>query len=125
MLTREEYEKTLIRMFDSVRTNDEDKGDKSCRGVACEKCPCKDLGDCSIYDAFEAIEIVEKWGKEHPIMTMEDKFVEVFGHKPIHEKYENCCCPASLGYKVGCGLKTCEECSKNFWKSEYKAPKRK
>ena len=120
MLTREEYEKTLVRMFDNIR-GEKYRGDKSCEGVNCADCPFNDE-DCYMSNAFEAIEIVEKWGKEHPVTTMEDKFIEVFGRKPIDEK--GCyCCPSNLGYKLAC-YPSCRECTNKFWKSEYVPPKK-
>lgn len=69
-MTREKYQKTLIRMLDSVRDN-KDKGKTSCSGVACRNCPihghCGSSNDEDIYNLYDVIEIVENWGKEHPI----------------------------------------------------------
>ena len=54
-MTKEEYKENLIRMWDSLRI---------------------------MSNAYEAIEIVENWAKEHPVKTNMDKFEEVFGFRP-------------------------------------------
>ena len=60
-MTKEEYKRELIRMWDSLRT--ENKGEYSCYGVDCDFCP---LGRrCDRIFSFEMIEAVEKWSKEH------------------------------------------------------------
>ena len=71
MMTESEYKKTLVRMFDSLRTRH--KGNENCVGIECISCPfyrksC-DVGDALFraYEVIEIIEMVEKWGKEHPI----------------------------------------------------------
>ena len=70
LMTKEKYWKTLVRMFDSIR-NDKDKGKTSCSGVACRDCPihehCGSSDDESVYHLYDVIEIVENWGKEHPV----------------------------------------------------------
>lgn len=64
MISKEEYKKTYIRMMDSIRNNH--KGSPSCEGVPdCDICPLKDACH-GIINAPEFIEVVEKWGKEHP-----------------------------------------------------------
>lgn len=64
MMTKEEYKRELIRMWDSIRT--EYIGRDTCKGVLCKQCRFRDLKNCaSIVNAFEAIEIVERWSKEH------------------------------------------------------------
>lgn len=83
MLTREEYKKTYIRMMDSNRIYC--KGSHSCDGVSCGKCPLHSLceeTESDSFHSFEIIEAVEQWGKDHPVTTNGDKFMEVFGIKP-------------------------------------------
>lgn len=69
MLTKEEYKRELIRMWDSVR-GDEYKGKDNCNNVSCEYCIldyfCNGADGKFEYDAFEVIEEVEKWSNEHP-----------------------------------------------------------
>lgn len=65
MMDKETYKKELVRMWDSIRTKY--VGRDSCIGVKCEECPLHGNGKrCNgIKSAFEAIETVEKWSKEH------------------------------------------------------------
>lgn len=115
MLSREEYEDGVIRMYDSIRSSMH-KGKEDCEGVSCVDCPLNGVCDDAA-NAFDMIEVVEKWVKKHPIVTNADKFKEVFGldMAPIHS------CVSS---------KSCEDCeytydgkcavSKLFWNAEYK-----
>lgn len=127
MLTKEEYEKTFIRMMDSVRT--ECKGDFSCYGVRCvTTCPISNVCHAgSILNrprAFDLIEAVEQWGKAHPFVTNAYKFKEVFGVEPRHPDGMYICpifyvdkCPQSITV-------TCTECRAGFWEAEYREPKK-
>lgn len=124
-MTKEEYKKNLIRMFDSIR--DEFKGEENCAGVDCgNNCPffMKVCGFGQIkFHVYEAIETVENWAKEHPIKTNAEKFKEVFGIEPETQacviphirKCENC------EYYIPDG----EECEvqAKFWNAEYKQTK--
>lgn len=70
MMTKEEYKKEIIRMWDSVR-DDKFKGRNNCEGVICSECQFCDINDndndCyEPINAVEMIEAVEKWSKEHP-----------------------------------------------------------
>lgn len=71
MMTKEEYEKEIVRMWDMKR-GDEDKGKDICDGVFCEDCPLSEInndgrdGCMEPMKVFEIIKIVEKWSKEHP-----------------------------------------------------------
>jgi hypothetical protein len=67
MITKEEYQKTLIRIWDSVR-DDNHKGEGSCAGVICKTCPIE-FGCGTVMSYYDVVEFVEKWGKEHPIKT--------------------------------------------------------
>lgn len=75
MLTKEKYQKELVRMWDSLRI-DIFKGRTSCDGVRCDKCPLK--GCCRTIDSFETIDRVEKWSKEHPQKVKKERFFESF-----------------------------------------------
>lgn len=125
MITKEEYEKTFIRMMDSVRTDN--KGEFNCSGISwCTNCPIIKIcrGGITAQKAFELIEFVEKWGKEHPIVTYADKFKEVFGREPRRGDgvYE---CPSFCVGKCPRSDIRCCDCSKEFWNSEYKEPEKK
>ena len=132
-MTREEYEKTYVRMMDSLR-GDIHKGDRGCNGVDCKNCPLGPICDTyetsnsSTFKAAQYIEIVEKWGKEHPIVTNADKFKEVFGREPKKKSGDynsgDYICPRYFNVVSDqCPDTSCERCTKGFWESEYVAPK--
>ena len=126
MITKEEFKKTYIRMMDSVRGNHY-KGSKTCNGIECEDCPlskfCNDDSSSRNYRVFDLIEMVEKWGKEHPIITRADKYKEVFGVEP---KYlgGSFICPGIPRDQDYCDSHTCEECKSNYWNAEYIEPEK-
>ena len=125
-MTREEYEKMYVRMMDSMR-DDAFKGSNSCTGVECDKCPIRHIciDDSLSFNAFAIMEVVEKWGKEHPVTTNADKFEEVFGYKPNDPRYSNYPCPNGMGADFhGCSSKTCAQCKIDYWESEYVTPKK-
>lgn len=92
----------------------------------CEKCKLhyKYNSKGKICDAFEreypkeAIQIVEDWAKENPIVTNKDKFYEVmkgiFGLKEIKSR-----CTYNLPTIMCSNFPNCIECKKH-WDSEYK-----
>lgn len=72
----------------------------------------------------EAIAIVQKWGEEHPVKTLTDKFFEVFPNAPkrIAEFGFPEICPSALGYKTTeCygSNRNCRKC----WSQPYIEPK--
>ena len=66
MMNKETYKREIVRMWDSLRS--EHKGEERCEGVLCEDCPLHYLscGGSKSINAYEMIETVEKWSKEHP-----------------------------------------------------------
>ena len=72
MITKEEYKKEIVRMWDSIRDDkykgyyDYDSAICECSGVrCCEECALYGVDCGSSTNAFEMIEAVEKWSKEH------------------------------------------------------------
>lgn len=64
MMTEEEYAKTLIEMWDSLRT--EHKGKHGCIDVPCACCPLRKFVGCNhAQDIFDIYNTVERWAKEH------------------------------------------------------------
>ena len=125
-----EYQKNLVRMWDSLRTENEYKGSHNCCPILCKQCPLNEVA-CSgdgithtIFNAEKAIEIVNSWAKEHPFDTMAEKYEGVFGIKPIDKK-GNYICPHNVGFlDVPCEDNySCESCSSKFWNSEYREPR--
>lgn len=121
MLSKEEYKKNLIRMFDSIR--DEFKGEENCAGVGCGSCPFYEEV-CSIgqvkFHVYEAIEVVEKWAKENPIKTNADKFKEMFGvDAPMNRCIQNdVFCADCEYYELGSEPTGCKA-NERFWNAEY------
>ena len=62
MIDKETYKKELKRMFDSLSGGN--KSTDRC-GIKCSQCPLKKICNNNIY-AFDIIEAVENWSKEHP-----------------------------------------------------------
>lgn len=90
MMNKEEYKKELVRMWDSLRTDSENKGYYGCADVSCKKCPLHGIRCSKPINAFKMIEIVEKWAKENPpkqfkISNIEYEFLRMF----IYPSYEN------------------------------------
>lgn len=118
-MTKEEFQRDLIRMFDSLRNKC--KGEKNCRGINCRDCPfgikvCN--ADIEMFHAHEAIEIVENWAKEHPIVTNADKFREVFGFDmTICWDNEFPCNECQF-----CDIDGTCNSKEKFWNAEYKEP---
>lgn len=133
MLTKEEYKRIAIRIFDSIRYDSNYLGSNSCDGVHCEKCPFESDCDCNCFtfkngldNVFNTFAILEQWNKEHPIVTYEDKYVETFGVRPVNEDGEYLC-PSIAGFANivdgDCSSLFCDDCCEKFWKSKYIPPK--
>lgn len=81
----------------------------------CERCPAKTRDKCPRYTLSEelvpemAVEVVEKWSKEHPRKTRLQDFMEKFPNAPLrNSQYPNNITPFMLGY---CNGRTnCNEC---------------
>lgn len=119
MLSKEEYQRNLIRMLDGLRV-DEYKGATNCVGIACGDCPLYKKA-CGPFYVFEALELVEKWAKEHQILTNADKFKEVFG---IDIETQACvnpkgtCSDCKYAYEDDCYV------SDRFWYAKYVEPRK-
>ena len=86
MMTKEEYKKTLIRMWDSVREG-YTKGKYNCDSVKCEKCPIESMcgSGVNMRNVYEIIEFVEKWAKEHPIETNGSRFLKNYPKAVVYK----------------------------------------
>ena len=96
----------------------------------CEACPANADGfdDCRIdhmhdIDAENAVNIVEKWAKEHPKKTRQRVFLEQWPEAEI-DKFgclEICPKHVSADYRsryVNCTNRVCGGCSREFWMQE-------
>lgn len=83
MMDKEEYKREVVRMFNSLR-DDRLKEDDDCSGVqCCEQCALYGIDCGNSTKAFEMIEAVEKWSKEHPepkykVSKMEYDILDMF-----------------------------------------------
>ena len=88
-------------------------------------------GDVCIYymaqHPQEVVEIVERWGKEHPRKTRQSEFLKMFPNAQIFEgvlKIEPCELIDSKLNSEEChsydefGLSGCYECRKKYWLEE-------
>ena len=115
MISKEEYKKTLIRMWDSVR-EDNYKGKNDCSGVECNECPitsmCVDYME-NINNAYNIIEFVEKWAKEHPIETNGSRFLKNYPKVWVFDVDNE----SGLVY-INLGEVNCIPFPKTWWESE-------
>lgn len=67
----------------------------------------------------EAVAIVEKWAKEHPVKTRQSEFLK---HYPGAQIFLGCLneCPKNVFDDTGinCNAQFCYECKKAFWLAE-------
>ena len=72
----------------------------------------------------EAVEIAEKWAKEHPVKTRQSEFLKMFPNVILNDKGQPSLCAKLLDttyHRVGgCGLDVdiCQRCMDNFWGQE-------
>ena len=69
----------------------------------------------------EAVAIVEKWAKEHPVKTRQSEFLEHYpGARRIlaHGCLNACPMDVFSDADINCNAQTCNECKKAFWLAE-------
>ena len=88
-------------------------------GYICAECPLIN-GKCVAGNPEEIVSAVEKWSREHPVMTNAMKFEEVFGEKPANGKGERLCPPIAFRKSKDCSCE-CSECDQ-WWDEPYKEP---
>lgn len=73
----------------------------------------------------EAVEIVERWAKEHPKKTRQSKFLKVFPRVSMTADGIIAFCPDSMDSEFECPRKTrdnidpiCGECRREYWLAE-------
>ena len=101
-----------------------------CRMCNCECCNCEFRKRLSVFETCtswrkthpdEAVAIVEKWAKEHPIKTRQSVFFEQWPDARIHkEDGLPMASPCDLDGKLAgkCEGIPCPECRKKFWLAE-------
>ena len=81
-----------------------------------------DIKDCSVFILKypeKAVELIEKWSKEHPERTYLTDFLEKYPNARMCENGYPTICPVSLGYEIDCPGPTSEEC-KDWWNTPIK-----
>jgi hypothetical protein len=118
MLNKEEYKKTLVRMWDSVRDNNY-KGKNDCSGVECNVCPvtsmCGYRGCSYVHNAYDLIELVEKWAKEHPIKVNGTKFLENYPEADVYGCDDRF---IYIKFPFTHGAEDCAKIPRTWWESE-------
>lgn len=79
--------------------------------------PCKEfIGN----NPEEAVEIVEKWAKEHPVKTRQSEFLKMFPNAMIRDSYIDIK-PCEVDTEVECpdrNTVSCGECKQRYWHEE-------
>ena len=86
-------------------------------------------GDMCIYymaqHPQEVVEIVERWGKEHPRKTRQSEFLKMFPRVSMTADGIIAFCPDSMDSEFECPRKTrdnidpiCGECRRKYWLAE-------
>ena len=69
----------------------------------------------------KAVEIVEKWSKEHPMKTRQSEFLKMFPNADIGQGYLNVC-PKRIDLNSltedECADLRCSDCRKKYWLAE-------
>lgn len=106
-----EYLKTLCRMC-------------HCECLKCEFGKARSgFETCPVWQRThpkEAVEIAEKWAKEHPVKTRQSEFLK---HYPDARILAHGClnaCPMDVfsDADINCNVQPCFECKKEFWLAE-------
>ena len=87
----------------------------------CSQCPlcsfCADQRDIFSNDIDKANEIILKWCEEHPVVTRQSEFLEMFPKARMCNGVIDIC-PISFGGECGVENKCCSECKKAYWLAE-------
>ena len=104
-----------------------------CRMCNCECCNCEFKKRLSAFETCtawrkthpdEAVAIVEKWAKEHPVKTRQSVFLEQFPNAPIYTNTHNVAldpCLVDTALRGHCPTgRGCDICRREFWLAEVK-----
>lgn len=105
-----EYLKTLCRMC-------------HCECLKCEFGKARSgFETCPVWQRThpkEAVEIAEKWAKEHPAKTRQSEFLKHYPNAKIFSGCLNACPMDVFGdTEFNCNHQPCFECKKDFWLAE-------
>lgn len=105
-----------------------------CRMCNCECCNCEIREMLSAFETCtawrknhpdEAVAIVEKWAKEHPVKTRQSEFLKQWPDAALTKDGVVTVCPleVSAAYRKkngNCAIRsvTCPDCKRQFWSAE-------
>lgn len=106
-----------------------------CRMCNCECCNCEFRKRLSVFETCtswrkthpdEAVAIVEKWAKEHPVKTRQSEFLKQWPETALMRDGVITICPLmiSAAYRDKNGAcnkdqsDTCADCKRQFWSAE-------
>lgn len=107
--------------------------DRMCRSFngRCNDCEVNEhmgVDDMCIYymaqHPQEVVEIIERWGKEHPLKTRQSELLKMFPRAERGEDGLIVFCPEDFDSKIECppkkggGHDQCGECRKKYWLEE-------
>lgn len=108
--------------------------DRMCRSFngrcnGCEVNECMGVDDMCIYYMAQhpqkVVEIVERWGKEHPLKTRKSEFLKMFPRASMTADGVIAFCPESMDSEFVCPIKErdhydpeCGECRRKYWLEE-------
>ena len=100
---------------------------KNCSGIDCTECPFSRYNNGEDYNCAElernqpekAIEIVERWAKEHPIKTRQSEVLKIFPDSNFDNNGIINICPQSIYCQYDCdAYDNCDTCRAKFWSEE-------
>ena len=94
--------------------------------VGCLNCPISILNNkfgepCGYFEKKhpeDAVAIVEKWSKEHPIKTRQSEFLKMFPNTKVSNGVISIC-PKHIDSECGANCnEDCTKCRQNYWFAE-------
>ena len=99
-----------------------------CRMCNCECFNCEFRKRLSVFETCtawrkthpdEAVAIVEKWAKEHPVKTRQSEFLKILPNVGLEEGVIDVC-PKATEKNAICFRLNCKVCKKDYWLAEVK-----
>lgn len=97
---------------------------RMCNSKGCNECPLRTNNDavrpCVPYefkDEKMAVEIVEKWAKEHPVKTRQSILLDFFPNARMTNGVVNVY-PCTIDPLVECNGGDCDQCRRKYWTEE-------
>lgn len=94
--------------------------DNDCTNKFGERCPLENY-PCDFIDSIteDVISTVERWVKDHPVVTRQIEFLEHYPNARLSNGViEICPLSVDTGCKVDCNMTTCYNCYRKYWLEE-------